>query len=265
MLSVDLDHFKEANDVFGHVVGDELLCAIARRLRSPPEGTFVARVGGDEFTLIVDRGQHRRPREPLAKRLLRSGRRRFEIRGQQIPIGLSIGAAVYPQRRHRRATLLANADAALYRAKADGRERFAFSTPRWTGACASAMRCSTTCARPSRMASCSSHYQPQAKIDGEVFGFEALVRWQHPEHGLVPPGTFIPLAEQNGTDRRDRRLGAARSLPRGRFLARRRCRSPSTCRRSSSATAICRGSCTRSCSRRGWRRAGWSWRSPKAS
>ena len=95
--------------------------------------------------------------------------------------------------------LLANADAALYRAKADGGHALRHSIPRWIGASGSATRCSTTCARRSRNGELLLHYQPQAKIDGEVFGFEALVRWQSPKHGLVSPGTFIPLAEQNGT------------------------------------------------------------------
>ena len=186
--------------MFGHVVGDELLCAVARRLELAADGSFIARVGGDEFTLISTEGAQPQAAEALGRaRCCRRSAEPFEVRGQQIPIGLSIGAAIYPRDGADAMTLLANADAALYRAKAEGASYVrASSIPTWTGGCASATRCSTICARPIAHDELVLHYQPQAKIDGEVFGFEALVRWQHPKHGFVPPATFIPLAEQNG-------------------------------------------------------------------
>ena len=164
----------------------------------------------------------------------------FDIRGQKIPIGLSIGAAVYPSDGADIDALLANADAALYRAKA---ERAAYacasSIPRWTGVCASAIALQHDLRSAIGHGELSSHYQPQAKIDGEVFGFEALLRWQHPEARLAcSPSTFIPARRAERHDRRDRRMDAARGLPRGRLLDRSRCRSASIYRRSSSATAI---------------------------
>ena len=129
VLAIDLDHFKEANDVFGHVVGDELLCAIARRLEVAAEDSFVARIGGDEFTFVSSEADQPRAAEALAARILQAVEEPYEIRGQMIPIGLSIGAAVYPHDGVDTITLLANADAALYRAKADGRRTVRFFDP----------------------------------------------------------------------------------------------------------------------------------------
>ena len=198
VLTLDLDHFKEANDVFGHAVGDELLCDISRRLQSAAQGAFIARVGGDEFTLVLETGGQPAAAGELADRLLESMAQDFEIRGQKIPIGLSIGAANYPRDAADPVTLQANADAALFRAKADGRHLVCFFHPDMDRH----LRERYSLQHDLRSAIAHDelllHYQPQAAIDGEVFGFEALARWQHPKHGLVPPSTFITLAEQNG-------------------------------------------------------------------
>ena len=102
MLSLDLDHFKEANDVFGHGVGDELLCAIARRLETRRQEAFIARVGGDEFIARAAERRGADGRGDAGRRLLKAVAEPFEIRGQQIAIGLSIGGAIYPTRRNRR-------------------------------------------------------------------------------------------------------------------------------------------------------------------
>ena len=133
-LTVDLDHFKEANDLFGHVIGDELLCAIARRLQHAADDAFIARMGGDEFTLILATGEQPRAAQALAKRLLNAVAKPFEVRGQQIPIGLSVGGTIYPQDATDINALIANADAALFRAKTDGGTWCGSSSPRWTGA-----------------------------------------------------------------------------------------------------------------------------------
>ncbi len=216
VLSVDLDYFKEANDIFGHVVGDELLCAIARRLEAAASGAFIARVGGDEFMVVtpveplpspVEQALERLnvgerlPRSvgKLADRLLNCVAEEFEIREQRIQIGLSIGGAIYPADATEIRTLLANADAALYRAKADGRQMVRFFDPEMD------RRLRERYSLQHDLRSALTHeelvlnYQPLAKIDGEVFGFEALLRWYHPKHGYVPPSQFIALAEQNGT------------------------------------------------------------------
>jgi diguanylate cyclase (GGDEF)-like protein len=198
VLSLDLDHFKEANDVFGHMVGDELLCAVARRLEVAADGAFVARVGGDEFTLVSGMGAQPRTAEVLASRVLQAVADPFEVRGQKIPLGLSIGAAVYPRDGTDMATLLANADAALYRAKADGRHTARFFDPEMDRRLRERFALQLDLRSAIARNELFLHYQPQATIDGEVFGFEALVRWRHPKLGVIPPGEFITLAEQNG-------------------------------------------------------------------
>jgi diguanylate cyclase (GGDEF)-like protein len=199
LLAIDLDNFKETNDLFGHVIGDELLSAISRRLESAVEGSFIARVGGDEFTVVSVAHAQPAAAQALADRLLMAVAKPFEVQGQEIPIGMSIGGAVYPKDAHDVAKLIANADAALYRAKADGRHLVRFFDPdldtslRERYAMQHDLR--SAIARDELLL----YYQPQATIDGEVFGFEALIRWDHPKYGLVSPASFIPLAEHNGT------------------------------------------------------------------
>ncbi len=198
ILSVDLDYFKEANDVFGHVVGDELLCSIARRLELAVGNEFIARVGGDEFIILSTQGEQPQSAAALANHVLRSVAEDFDIRGQKIPIGLSIGAALYPNDATDTETLIANADAALYRAKADGRQTVRFFDPDMDRHLRERYALQHDLRSAISHGELTLHYQPQAKIGGEVFGLEALLRWNHPKHGLVPPNTFIGLAEQNG-------------------------------------------------------------------
>jgi len=197
VLTADLDHFKEANDAFGHAVGDELLCAITRRLQEVADGAFIARVGGDEFT-IISLGEQPATAEALTRRLLDSMTEDFEIRGQKISIGLCFGAATYPKDGRDPEALQANADAALYRAKADGRHMVCFFDPEADRRHRERYALQVELRSAIVQGELRLHYQPQATINGKVFGFEALVRWQHPQRGLVPPNTFIPLAEQNG-------------------------------------------------------------------
>lgn len=198
VLSVDLDHFKEANDVFGHVIGDELLCAIARRLERAVGSEFIARVGGDEFVILSTRGEQPQSAAALADRVLKSMAEDFAIHEPEIHIGLSIGAALYPSDGSDIEALLANADAALYRAKADGRQTVRFFNAEMDKRLRERYALQHDLRSAMSHGELGLHYQPQAKIDGEVFGLEALLRWQHPKHGLVPPTTFVPLAEQNG-------------------------------------------------------------------
>jgi diguanylate cyclase (GGDEF)-like protein len=198
VLCIDLDYFKEANDIFGHVVGDELLCAISRRLEAATDGAFIARVGGDEFTLISAIGEQPGTAAALADRIIKSVSEPFEIRGQLHRIGLSIGVATYPSDGVDTMALLANADAALYRAKSDGRHVARFFEPAMDRHLRERYSLQHDLLSAVARNELVLHYQPQARIDGDVFGFEALIRWQHPTLGLVTPGTFIPLAEQNG-------------------------------------------------------------------
>jgi predicted signal transduction protein with EAL and GGDEF domain len=158
----------------------------------------LARIGGDEFTLVVSTEGAPAAAGLLADRLLESMTHEFEIRGQKIPIGLSIGAANYPKDGSDPMTLQANADAALYRAKADGRHLVCFFHPDMDRRLRERYALQHDLRSAIGHDELRLHYQPQATIEGEIFGFEALVRWQHPRHGLVPPNTFISLAEQNG-------------------------------------------------------------------
>jgi diguanylate cyclase (GGDEF)-like protein len=198
VLCIDLDEFKEANDVFGHAIGDQLLSAVAERMRIAAGDAYLARVGGDEFNLISAAGLQPATAAALGESLIECVARPFEIHGQHLRVGLSIGAAVYPKDGMDVTALLGNADAALYRAKAEGRQVTRFFERemdrhiRETHALQQDLRSAIS------LGQLLIHYQPQATIDGDVFGFEALVRWQHPKHGLVPPGEFISLAERNG-------------------------------------------------------------------
>ncbi|MDB5602504.1 MAG: hypothetical protein JWN71_4548 [Xanthobacteraceae bacterium] len=198
VLCLDFDRFKEINDVFGHSGGDALLREVSRRLREVTQGAFLARVGGDEFILISDESDQPRCAGALAQRLLGVVADDLQIEGRQMHTGLSIGVAIFPSDGTDAATLLANADAALYRAKAEGRSRIRF----FESTMDKQLRDRRALVHDLQSATAEGqlvlHYQPQARINGKVIGFEALVRWNHPQRGMVPPGDFIALAEANG-------------------------------------------------------------------
>jgi diguanylate cyclase (GGDEF)-like protein len=218
VVTVDLDHFKEANDLFGHVIGDELLCAISRRLQQAAGSTFIARVGGDEFALVSAAGEQPQTAQVLAQRLLDAVAKPFEVGGQLIPIGLSIGSTIYPQDAADIDGLIANADAALYRAKADGRHMVRFFEPEMDRRLRERYALQHDVRSAIAHGELTLYYQPQATIDGEVFGFEALLRWRHPKRGLVPPNIHSACRAE-WHDRRDRRMDAAPSLRRGCLVA----------------------------------------------
>lgn len=198
LLYLDLDHFKEVNDLFGHATGDELLRQAAQRLQTVLEGSFLARLGGDEFMVIVPEGEQPATAAALADRLMGAIEQEFEIDGNRVRVGLSIGVAIYPTDGEDDTALLANADAALYRAKVEGRGIIRF----FEADMDKQLRERRMLRNDLRLAfdrgQLELHYQPQARMDGEVTGFEALVRWHHPEKGMIPPGVFIPIAEENG-------------------------------------------------------------------
>lgn len=198
VLCLDLDRFKEINDVFGHRIGDVLLCRASERLISAAQGAFVARLGGDEFVLVVSEGRQPADTEALAHRIFTAFADEFEIDGHRIRTGVSIGVAVGPNDGTDPATIVGNADAALYRAKADGRGTIRFFEAEMDRQ----LREKRALQQDLHMAISGQqlllHYQPLATIAGEIIGFEALVRWRHPARGLIPPAVFIPLAEENG-------------------------------------------------------------------
>jgi diguanylate cyclase (GGDEF)-like protein/PAS domain S-box-containing protein len=198
LLYLDFDRFKEVNDVFGHAVGDTLLNRLSKRMQSIAGAAFVARLGGDEFMVIATQGQQPSAAAALADRLLASGEEEIEIDGNRLRVGLSIGVAVYPNDGDDATTLMANADAALYRAKNEGRGLIRFFEPDMDQRLRERRSLQHDLRRALEENELSLHYQPQARMDGEIIGFEALVRWRHPTRGNIPPNTFIPIAEESG-------------------------------------------------------------------
>jgi diguanylate cyclase (GGDEF)-like protein len=200
VLYLDLDHFKGVNDTLGHQIGDELLQTVAARLHDcVREVDTVARVGGDEFAIIhtgIDR-----PNEAamLARRICEAVREPCELHGHAVIIDTSIGIALAPGDGTDPTELLKNADMALYRAKADGRGTSRFFEP----AMDARMKARRTLELALRTALANGefelHYQPLVNLDDRrITCCEALIRWQHPERGLIPPVEFIPIAEEIG-------------------------------------------------------------------
>jgi diguanylate cyclase (GGDEF)-like protein/PAS domain S-box-containing protein len=198
VLCIDLDRFKEVNDVFGHSTGDALLQEVARRLRATVGGAFVARPGGDEFIVIVGDGAEPARVVALTEALLASAAADVEIDGNHLRYGMSIGVAVYPTDGTDAKTLLANADAALYRAKQEGRGSIRFFASEMDKQLRDRRALQQDLRSAIERNQLRLLFQPQATIDGTVVGFEALLRWQHPTRGLVSPNDFIPIAEDSG-------------------------------------------------------------------
>jgi diguanylate cyclase (GGDEF)-like protein/PAS domain S-box-containing protein len=198
VLCIDLDRFKEINDVFGHAVGDEMLRQVSGRLRQACEGAFLARLGGDEFTVISPAGPQPAGAEAISERLYAAMASDIEIQGHPLRAGLTIGVSLYPNDGTDAASLIAHADAALYRAKAEARGSIRFFEPDMD----KRLREKRALQHDLRLALAHNelglYYQPQALIGGDITGFEALARWHHPGRGLVPPSVFIPLAEESG-------------------------------------------------------------------
>jgi diguanylate cyclase (GGDEF)-like protein/PAS domain S-box-containing protein len=197
ILCMDLDGFKGINDAYGHAVGDLLLCQVADRFRIAADGTFVARLGGDEFTIIADIGERSRVAQ-LADRLLAAFADDFEVDGHLLTQATSIGIAIYPTDGADAKTLVSNADAALYRAKAEGSGCFQFFDAEMSGRLHERAALQNDLKSAIQHNELQLHYQPQTKMNGEITGFEALARWTSPKRGVVSPAEFIPAAEESG-------------------------------------------------------------------
>ncbi|TWA92606.1 EAL domain-containing protein [Bradyrhizobium stylosanthis] len=199
VLCIDLDHFKEINDLFGHAVGDAVLRETSRRLQEVAEGAYVARVGGDEFIGIIDQAPLPAAAELLATRMRAQFERPIEVDGHGLKIDLCVGVALYPRDAVDAVSLRANADAALYRAKHEGRGAIRL----FTSAMDKQLRDRRALDHDLRVAvergELFLEYQPQQHRDGTLKAYEALVRWRHPVRGVIPPGEFIPVAEQSGS------------------------------------------------------------------
>jgi diguanylate cyclase (GGDEF)-like protein len=199
MLFLDLDRFKEINDVFGHSVGDIVLVQAAERIISEVRGTdTVARLGGDEFVIIMPRLTSDEPARATAGRLLTRLSEAFTARGNDHFVSVSIGIVMFPEDGDSVETLLKNADSAMYRAKDAGRSRYEFFSARLNAESSRRIRLERDLRTACQDDGLEVYYQPQFNIsDNVISGAEALVRWPHPEQGFIPPSEFIPLAEDS--------------------------------------------------------------------
>ncbi|WP_375161780.1 EAL domain-containing protein [Bradyrhizobium sp. RDT46] len=199
VLCIDLDHFKAINDRFGHAVGDAVLREAARRLQEVSQRSYVARVGGDEFIGIIDEAPLPATAELLATRMRAQFEQPIEVDGHALKIDLCVGVALYPRDAGDSVALLANADAALYRAKHEGRGAVRL----FTSAMDQQLRDRRELEHDLQVAvergELYLEYQPQQHRDGTLMGYEALVRWRHPVRGIILPGEFIPIAERSGS------------------------------------------------------------------
>jgi len=197
---LDLDHFKTVNDTLGHPVGDELLKAVASRLvEAVPDSDFVARIGGDEFAVVQTNVTRPEQCSQLASRIVELISRPYDIEGRHIVIGTSIGIAIAPSDGANPDVLLKNADMALYLAKGDGRGTHRFFEREMDKRLQARRSLELDLRKAIANGEFELHYQPILYLQtGKVSGFEALLRWNHPERGRISPADFIPLAEETG-------------------------------------------------------------------
>jgi diguanylate cyclase (GGDEF)-like protein/PAS domain S-box-containing protein len=198
ILCIDVDRFKEVNDLFGQSVGDLLLGEVASRITAACDGAFVARVGGDEFAIITSAGPQPATAERICERVMAAFHAEFRLNDHAVHASCTIGISIYPQDGAEVETLIANAEAALYRAKAEGRGTIRF----FEAAMDQQIRAKRALQRDLVTAlengEFELYFQPQSATGGTIVGFEVLLRWHHSERGMVPPAVFIPLAEETG-------------------------------------------------------------------
>jgi diguanylate cyclase (GGDEF)-like protein len=197
VLMIDLDRFKAVNDSHGHPVGDALLQVVAQRLRSAVrDGDVVSRLGGDEFAVALPAAV---AAEALGARLVDLLSRPYLVEGHVAIIGASVGIAIGPRDGANAAALVRAADLALYQAKEDGRQVVRVFNQEMDSRARARHVLLDDLRRALALQQFELHYQPQTNLTSRgLVGFEALIRWRHPEHGLVPPDRFIPLAEEMG-------------------------------------------------------------------
>jgi diguanylate cyclase (GGDEF)-like protein/PAS domain S-box-containing protein len=200
VLFIDLDRFKDLNDTLGHIVGDEVLKVMAQRLQKAVRSAdTLARLGGDEFVLLAENAESTQSVADLAQRVVETLAEPLLVRGEECRLGASVGVAMYPADGEDAPTLLRNADIAMYHAKASRRNGFAFFSEALDKPQKERMLLGASLHRALELNQLLLLYQPKVSVaTGAMVGVEALIRWQHPERGLVLPGVFIPLAEESG-------------------------------------------------------------------
>ncbi len=200
VMFVDLDRFKEVNDSLGHAAGDALLGhASARMLACVRDEDTVARLGGDEFGLLLPHVSGIDGAVAVARRVLAAFAEPVELAGQQVVVSPSIGISLFPQDGSDAEAIVEGADAAMYRAKERGRNTFEIFSPALRNDALERLALEAALRRALDAGELVLHYQPKVDLrTGRITGAEALVRWNHPERGLLMPGAFVPLAEQTG-------------------------------------------------------------------
>ena len=200
VMLVDLDRFKTVNDTLGHAAGDTLLRLAAERLQvAVRAGDVVARFGGDEFAVLLNPSSNIEEPSQIAKRILELLQKTYMIEGQLVNVGASIGIAQSPRDGNDCKTLLKHADLALYQSKEMGRAMFQFFNPGMQERASERRANELELRQAVALRQLELHYQPQVETPaGRLVGFEALIRWRHPTKGLLPPGMFLPLAEEIG-------------------------------------------------------------------
>jgi diguanylate cyclase (GGDEF)-like protein len=200
LLCLDLDKFSTINETLGHGQGDRILVQAAERLRGLlPERDALARVGGDEFYVILDRDQWEQGTDLAAQRMLDALSTPFMLDGQAIYVSASIGVALYPEDGTTAEVLLSRADVTLHQAKSEGRGCLRFFSPEIMVRAQERLSLEAEIRRALEQNEFRVHYQPQLHLGHRtIVGLEALVRWEHPQRGLIPPAGFIALAEESG-------------------------------------------------------------------
>ena len=200
LLFLDLDRFKFVNDTLGHDVGDRLLKQVAARLSHCVRASdTVARLGGDEFTVILEQIDQGEDAAAVAQKIAQALSQSFIVEGNEIYTSASIGISIFPDDADAPPALLKNADVAMYRAKEQGRARYQFYSADLNAYSCERLWLDANLRRALERGELELHYQPLVSVaDGTIRKVEALLRWQHPERGWIPPADFIPLAEETG-------------------------------------------------------------------
>ncbi|WP_434931471.1 EAL domain-containing protein [Shewanella sp. HL-SH5] len=200
LMVLDLDNFKRINDSLGHQVGDELLISVAERIRtSIPSHASLYRLGGDEFALLIDQNPDIGSSAMIASNIIQSLKPAFEINGDSLVLSISVGIVLYPEDEQNEQALLRKADIAMYHAKSAGGSRYQFYSESLNQNALRQLEVENLIREALKEDFFEVYYQPKVDLKNDCLaGMEALVRLNHPKHGIIPPNDFIPLAEENG-------------------------------------------------------------------